>query len=298
MPNNRTQILIVAQRTITKWLKKPFFWQAMLLPIVIIIVGMLVTQGSSKGSLSHQDIITLTNGMLAFYLLIMSYMYCNISAVEISEEKTSKLMELILSFSSTKAQLFGKITGVIGLLLINTGIYLVSFKLIFIFTPKLLVFQKVVQELSAPKVMFLVVDILGAMLWLIEAGTEVGMYVSQKKQVQGSIFPFVLAIGMAISLALMPMSAWSEAGMGWFYKVCLLSPLVGPICLPTSLVDGEIDYVFAWIALMINLLEAVFLIVWMLPKQYKIAYLSKKTSSPYMQAFNNELKIIAHDTTE
>ncbi|MFL1696273.1 ABC transporter permease [Weissella kandleri] len=157
-------------------------------------------KGESAGDdAAKQAQYMLTVGLGIFIFIFLST-YVGMIATEIANEKSSRIMEILLAATSPAVQFFGKLLGIIGLALLHLGLYAAILLLSWQFIPAnnryVLMFKDILKGVDLNFVVTtLLMVFLGIVLYLILTAIIAAM-INDQSQVQQAVSPVTyLAMG-------------------------------------------------------------------------------------------------------
>jgi ABC-2 type transport system permease protein len=126
------KMLVIARREYREVLRTKMFWISMLLPIVImfIAVGVSMRHAGPMNEKNLAEIRSVVRGMGAFiyfFIMFMSMMTpSQMLVTSLIEEKSSRVVEVLLSAVSPLELMAGKILGLIGVGLTTAAVYVIA----------------------------------------------------------------------------------------------------------------------------------------------------------------------------
>lgn len=175
---------------------------------------------------------------ITILMMIFMMVYGGMLAQEIATEKGSRIMEMLLSSVSATTQFFGKICGIILLLLTQVGIYAVSIAVGWQFLKK----QDMVQALltqfdfsalaSWSGASIVAFFILGVLTYSVLAAV-LGSLVANQEQVQQAVMPLSLLGMVGYFVALM-----AQGGDNILIKVMSYIPFINVSVMPVRSTMG------------------------------------------------------------
>lgn len=173
--------------------------QALMAPPTIKTRLVSVKGESAGDKAAKQAQYMLTVGLGIFIFIFLST-YVGMIATEIANEKSSRIMEILLAATSPAVQFFGKLLGIIGLALLHLGLYaailLLSWQLIPANNRYVMMFKDILKGVDLNFVgTTLLMVFLGIVLYLILTAIIAAM-INDQSQVQQAVSPVTyLAMG-------------------------------------------------------------------------------------------------------
>lgn len=170
-------------------------------------------------------------GVLIFIFLTF---YIGIIAQEIANEKSSRIMEILLAATSARTQFMGKMLGVFGLALTHLAVYVVVLLAVRQFAPDQAVVKMAAQILSGVDATFVMMTtllvLMGIALYLI-LGAVVAALVNDQSQVQQATQPVIFLSMVGYLLSFMVASQPNNV----LIKVLSYVPFVSQTLMPARL---------------------------------------------------------------
>lgn len=205
---------------------------------------------------------------ITILMMIFMMVYGSMLAQEIATEKGSRIMEMLLSSASATTQFFGKLCGILLLLLTQIGIYVAA---VLVAWP-LLARQQMVKALlkgidlstllSVNGVQIVLFFLIGTLSYAVLAALT-GSLVANQEQVQQAVMPLTVLGMLGYFGALM-----AQAGDSLVIRIGSYVPFLSASIMPVRATMGYTDSLQSWIALLI---AAVFLggFTWFTVRVYK-----------------------------
>ena len=205
-------------------------------------------EGANYGLSVGIGIVTMT--------LVM--MYVSMMAQEIANEKSSRIMEILLAATSPAAQYFGKILGIFALVLTQVVIYVVSgTAAIQVLSDNDIVkmLQKTLDGVTVPFVSYAVVFILSAVLLYLILTAIIAALINDQSQVQQAIQPmtYLAMFGYLVSFFLTAMPN------NLFIQISSFVPFVAQSTMPTRLALSQVDWLGAMMSLLLTFVAIIVL---------------------------------------
>ncbi|KRK73898.1 ABC transporter permease [Lacticaseibacillus nasuensis] len=224
--------------------------QQLLSPAKLTTRAVAIKDGKQVAKASSTDAV---NRGIAFgitiLMMIFMLVYGSILAQEIATEKGSRIMEMLLSAVSATTQFFGKLCGILLLLVTQLGIYAVVGAIAW----PLLHRQAMVRQLLAGLDFSALLSVNGAQILLFFlVGTLsyavlaalTGSLVANQEQVQQAVMPISILGMLGYFGALM-----AQAGDSPILRVASYIPFLSPSVMPVRVTMGYAPSWQGWLAL-------------------------------------------------
>lgn len=215
---------------------------------------------SNKGEASGGDnknmanyFISLGTGVAIFVLLSI---YTSMMAQEVANEKSSRIMEILLAATSAKIQYYGKIIGVSLLVVTHLLIYVVLAGVASIVLKGNKVVENGLKLFSGVDIGFLIITVLMVMLGVISylvLTAIIASIVNDQSQVQQVVQPIVYLSMIGYIASFMSASMPSNIVL----KVLAMVPFISPSLMPSRLAIEYASTTEAIIALVLQLVALV-----------------------------------------
>ena len=215
---------------------------------------------SNKGETSGGDnknmanyFISLGTGVAIFVLLSI---YTSMMAQEVANEKSSRIMEILLAATSAKIQYYGKIIGVSLLVVTHLLIYVVLAGVASIVLKGNKVVENGLKLFSGVDIGFLIITVLMVMLGVISylvLTAIIASIVNDQSQVQQVVQPIVYLSMIGYVASFMSASMPSNIVL----KVLAMVPFISPSLMPSRLAIEYASTTEAIIALVLQLVALV-----------------------------------------
>jgi len=166
---------------------------------------------SNKGQSNGGDAADTANYLLASGIGILIFVfltaYVGMIAQEIANEKSSRIMEILLAATSPAVQFFGKLIGIAGLAVTHAGVYLVAGLLVNIFAPQYKYLKTLKSLLTGVDISFAIMTALIALvaifMYMVLTAIVAAM-VNDQSQVQQAVAPmtYFAMIGYILTFTL------------------------------------------------------------------------------------------------
>ena len=215
---------------------------------------------SNKGETSGGDnknmanyFISLGTGVAIFLLLSI---YTSMMAQEVANEKSSRIMEILLAATSAKIQYYGKIIGVSLLVVTHLLIYVVLAGVASIVLKDNKVVENGLKLFSGVDIGFLIITVLMVMLGVISylvLTAIIASIVNDQSQVQQVVQPIIYLSMIGYVASFMSASMPSNIVL----KVLAMVPFISPSLMPSRLAIEYASTTEAIIALVLQLVALV-----------------------------------------
>ena len=215
---------------------------------------------SNKGETSGGDnknmanyFISLGTGVAIFVLLSI---YTSMMAQEVANEKSSRIMEILLAATSAKIQYYGKIIGVSLLVVTHLVIYVVLAGVASIVLKDNKVVENGLKLFSGVDIGFLIITVLMVMLGVISylvLTAIIASIVNDQSQVQQVVQPIIYLSMIGYVASFMSASMPSNIVL----KVLAMVPFISPSLMPSRLAIEYASTTEAIIALVLQLVALV-----------------------------------------
>ncbi|CAK8053465.1 ABC transporter permease [Eupransor demetentiae] len=223
--------------------------------------SVVMEQNQTKSSQISQGTTTGLSFAISVIVFFLILFYANILANEISNEKSSRIMETLLAASSAKSQYFGKIFGVLGILLTQVTFYVLLIVIAAIIAitkfPEITsFFHEYLGMLTLPVLIYtLVFVIVAIVLYLVLVAISASL-VNDASQTQQAIQPVNYLSMVPYTLGLTAGSAGAQNGL---VKVFSYIPFVAQSLMPVQLASHTANWPLAIVSLAISVLALVLL---------------------------------------
>jgi ABC-2 type transport system permease protein len=211
---------------------------------------------SEKGATNGEHASTANqalSGGLGVIIFVFLTMYVGIISSEIANEKTSRIMEILLAATSPAVQFFGKILGVGLLAILHAALYLVAIGVTVLVMPDNAVVKQATATLAGVDWKFALISValvlVGIVLYMILTAIVAAM-VNDQSQVQQAVAPvsYIALIGYIMSLVA------STQPKNVLFDVMSYVPFVSQTLMPARL---GLQFATTWQALIALFLEIV-----------------------------------------
>jgi len=192
---------IKTQATVQQLKLTPTQVQTLLAPAKVTTHTVSIANGKQVAKQNSATAVNRTFAIVVIVLIIMVTMtYGSMLAQEIATEKGSRIMEILLSSVSATTQFFGKIAGIMALLLTQLAIYAVVFAVAWPFLSRWALVKQVTAGIdwsflwNAPGLVTLGFFIVGTLSYAVLAALT-GSLVSNQEQVSQAVMPLSM-LGM------------------------------------------------------------------------------------------------------
>jgi ABC-2 type transport system permease protein len=247
----------------------------------------IVTQNAGGATLNATQIGA--NSRLAIFTVIVIFvfltLYTGVISQEIANEKSNRIMEILLAVTSSRVQYYGKTLGVMLLALTHIAIYaLGGTALYFGFKDNSFVKQvtSMVSGLNAGFLIYIALMTFIAVVGFLLLASIIASLINDQSQAQQATQPvvFLSVIGYIASFAL-------TANPGnVVLQVMSFIPFLSPTMMPTRFANQTVGAGEAWIALLLEVI-AVGLVAYFGERVYSRNVLSYSEGNLIRQLFRN-----------
>lgn len=247
----------------------------------------MVTQNANDTTLNAKQIGA--NSSLAIFTVVVIFifltLYTGVISQEIANEKSNRIMEILLAVTSSRVQYYGKVLGVMLLALTHIAIYAVGgTALYFGFKDNSVVKQvtSMVAGLNAGFLVYIALMTLIAVVGFLLIASIVASLVNDQSQAQQATQPvvFLSMIGYIASFAL------NANPSNVVLQVMSFIPFLSPTMMPTRFANQAVGAGEAWLALLLQVI-AVVLVAYFGERVYSRNVLSYSEGNLIRQLFRN-----------
>ena len=247
----------------------------------------MVTQNAGGKTLNATQIGA--NSRLAIFTVIVIFifltLYTGVISQEIANEKSNRIMEILLAVTSSRVQYYGKTLGVMLLALTHIAIYAVSgTALYFGFKDNSVVKQVIsmVEGLNAGFLVYIALMTFIAVVGFLLLASIISSLINDQSQAQQATQPvvFLSVIGYIASFAL------TANPSNVVLRVMSFIPFLSPTMMPTRFANQVVGAGEAWIALLLQVI-AVGLVAYFGERVYSRNVLSYSEGNLIRQLFRN-----------
>jgi ABC-2 type transport system permease protein len=210
--------------------------------------------GDVKNSANY--VISVATGVIIFVLLSL---YVGMISHEIANEKSNRIMETLLAATGSNVQYYGKILGVIALMLTQLGLYIVL-----VFGAKIFLKGNSLLKMASEAVsgvdtnffisalLFLLFGIVGYLVLT----AIVASLINEQSQVQQAVTPitYIAMIGYILSFML------STLPNSLFIKIMSFIPFISPTLMPGRFAIEYANSTEVWLAIVLQIVAVVLLL--------------------------------------
>lgn len=212
-------------------------------------------KGQSAGGAVANTALASAIGILIFVFLTS---YISMIAQEIANEKSSRIMEILLAATSPAVQFFGKLSGIAGLALTHGLLYVIAGLLVNVFAPHYK-YLKMIKELLAGvdagfAIMTLLIALVAIFMYMVLTAIVAAM-VNDLSQVQQAVAPitYLAMIGYVLTFTL------SGQPNNTFLNILSYVPFISQTLMPARLGLQYATMGDAAIALVLEVIVLVFI---------------------------------------
>ncbi len=220
------------------------------------------TTQSDKGQSAGGAVANSANTALASAIGILIFVfltsYISMIAQEIANEKSSRIMEILLAATSPAVQFFGKLSGIAGLALTHGLLYVIAGLLVNVFAPHYK-YLKMIKELLAGvdagfAIMTLLIALVAIFMYMVLTAIVAAM-VNDLSQVQQAVAPitYLAMIGYVLTFTL------SGQPNNTFLNILSYVPFISQTLMPARLGLQYATMGDAAIALVLEVIVLVFI---------------------------------------
>lgn len=283
----------VAKFLVKKQLLSISYWNTALWPVFLAIFFLFYYKGSAnfKIPLLSQDEISLLLGKFTpDIIFILSVSYVGILATEVANDKTTRIMEMLLSMTSAKVQLLGKILGTYLLLTINIVVYAVITVIWIVFCNS----DNLINDVLNPGFTFylyLFFDIAVGLFISLMWTAELASFVTDKAQVASATIPVLLLLGTGTFMGMIFSTSTNfGSGLSWIRilaNIVFAIPPIGTMIVPTLVVTKALTFTEAFVNVASQLVLSL-LMLRMTIRQYGSGVVSYSHRNPFLKALEHE----------
>lgn len=215
-------------------------------------------KGESQGGTAAKTANYSLSVALGVGIFIFLTYYAGMVANEIANEKSSRIMEILLAATNPAVQFFGKIIGVSSLAIVHGLIYVVAGLVVNLFLPDNSYILAIKHVLSGVDLSFVIMTmalvLVGIVLYLILTAI-VAALVNDQSQVQQAVAPisYLAMIGYILSFTL------SGQPNNFLIKVLSFVPFISQTLMPSRLGLQYASVTDGMVALVIELVAVILL---------------------------------------
>lgn len=190
--------------------------------------------------------------VLTVFILMITMVYGSMLAQEIATEKGSRIMEILLSSVSATTQFFGKLTGMLLLLVTQIVAYVLAGAIGWVWLAKLDFVKSLLKQVdfsvlaSQTTVIAVLFFIVGVMTYAVLAALT-GSLVSNQEQVNTAVMPISM-----LGLAGYFLSFMAQSGDSPLLRITSFVPFLNATVMPVQLALGHAGFGMAWASLAVS----------------------------------------------
>ncbi|WP_018754810.1 ABC transporter permease [Paenibacillus terrigena] len=242
-------------------------------PITMSLEQVAVSEGNAGTNQTEEQKIAanILVYVMLFLFFMTAYMTGNMIAAEVTAEKSSRIMEILITSVSPLSQMFGKVMGMFLVGLTQIAVFVAAVAVNVNLPHNVAVLKEAHIDMSQIDPMLLIYGlvfyILGYFLFAV-LFAAVGSMVSRTEDLGQAIMPITL-----LSLASFYISMFSLATPNtMLVKVASFIPFTSPTSMILRLGLGEVAYWEVWLSIVL-LLVAIFIFGWLSAKIYRTGVL-------------------------
>lgn len=215
-------------------------------------------KGETRGGAAADTANYALASALGILIFVFLTSYVSMIAQEIANEKSSRIMEILLSATSPAVQFFGKLTGIALLAITHAALYVVAGLVVNVFAPHYKYLKMVKSLLAGVDMGFAIMSLLLALvaifMYMVLTAILAAM-VNDQSQVQQAVAPmtYVAMIGYVLTFTL------SGQPHNTFLNVLSFVPFISQTLMPARLGLQYATMGDAAIALVLELIVLIFL---------------------------------------
>ncbi|MDF7637417.1 ABC transporter permease [Leuconostocaceae bacterium ESL0958] len=252
----------------------------------------LTTKVDNQGKQQDGDQVaavrTITTSAVAVIVLLIVSTYASILGNEIANEKSERIMETLLAASSAKVQYFGKIIGVLALLLTQVALYAIGLLLLIALGSKISTIQDLLNNISTLSPAFLsytaCFTVVATALFLVLAAICASL-VNDNAQISTALSPITI---LAMIPYVLGLASSDGNGANLLMKIMAYVPFMAQTAMPSLLANDAANWWQALLSLALSTLALV-LLAWYGQKLYAQNVLSY-SDDPILKQLLRSLK--------
>ncbi|WP_152396421.1 ABC transporter permease [Paenibacillus guangzhouensis] len=242
-------------------------------PIAMDLEQVAVNEGNAGTNQTQEQKVAayILVYVMLFLFFMTAYMTGNMIAAEVTAEKSSRIMEILITSVSPLSQMFGKVIGMFLVGLTQIAVFVVTVVVNLSLPHNLAILQEYHIDMSEIDPMLLIYGILfyilGYFLFAV-LFAAIGSMVSRTEELGQAIMPITF-----VSLAAFYISMFSISTPNtMLVKVASFIPFTSPTSMILRLGLGEVAYWEVWLSI-VFLLVAIFICGWLSAKIYRTGVL-------------------------
>ncbi|WP_314587484.1 ABC transporter permease [Paenibacillus terrigena] len=242
-------------------------------PITMNLEQVAVNEGNAGTNQTQEQKVAayILVYVMLFLFFMTAYMTGNMIAAEVTAEKSSRIMEILITSVSPLSQMFGKVMGMFLVGLTQIAIFVATVVVNLSLPHNLEIMREYHVDMSQIDPMLLIYGlvfyILGYFLFAV-LFAAVGSMVSRTEDLGQAIMPITL-----VSLAAFYISMFSISTPNtMLVKIASFIPFTSPTSMILRLGLGEVAYWEVWLSIVL-LLVAIFVCGWLSAKIYRTGVL-------------------------
>jgi len=242
-------------------------------PVVMDLEQVAVNEGNAGTNQTQEQKVAayILVYVMLFLFFMTAYMTGNMIAAEVTAEKSSRIMEILITSVSPLSQMFGKVIGMFLVGLTQIAVFVATVVVNLSLPHNLAILEKYHIDMSEIDPMLLIYGIvfyiLGYFLFAV-LFAAIGSMVSRTEELGQAIMPITF-----VSLAAFYISMFSISTPNtMLVKVASFIPFTSPTSMILRLGLGEVAYWEVWLSI-VFLLVAIFICGWLSAKIYRTGVL-------------------------
>ncbi|MGT2715011.1 ABC transporter permease [Streptococcus respiraculi] len=205
---------------------------------------------------------------MALYMLLI--IYATTTAQDIANEKGTKIMEVIFSSVRASNYFYGRMLGIVAVVLTHISIYVVGFLLAYFVAGRIPLvqmfleqYQEIVALLFQPSTVFTVFFMLLGLIFYIVLSAACGALVTRVEDTNKAVQPLVLLVVVAMMMSV----TLGVKGENILLTIGSYIPFFSPFFMPIRLIHEEASSLEGFLSLLI-LLATTSTSIWYIGKIY------------------------------
>lgn len=194
--------------------------------------------------------------ILSFALYMLLIVYSSTTAQDIANEKGTKIMEVIFSSVRASNYFYGRMMGIMAVVLTHISIYVVGFLLAYLVVgqiPFIQLFleqhQETISLLFQPSTIYTIFFMLLGLIFYIVLSATCGALVARVEDVNKAVQPVILLVVVAMMMSV----TLGMKGDNILLTIGSYIPFFAPFFMPIRLIHEEASYVEGFLSLLILL---------------------------------------------
>ncbi|MFT9456101.1 MAG: hypothetical protein ABF575_02350 [Liquorilactobacillus hordei] len=237
------EVYYTAKFVFRRIVTKAMYWSIILFPVIAIMAVTVVLP--LKSSISFNDVPLFLEIVLCAYVLMTGFCFSMIVTREFFNDKTSRVMETLITMSNAKIQFYGKLLGITATIFLANILYVG----LFIWLEKSAswmgnMLRSIVKQISAEQVIIFSIAAVIIVVQILLIAIFLGVLIDREEKIGQASFFTLLYSGICVAIALTTVLLISNLS-----SLELALPILGPILLPILIVKEAINPIVAVIAI-------------------------------------------------